>query len=621
MSSNSTSNDDTYNQDAEELVWGWTLTEEGISAYFVSFLSLLAFTLFLSKYLYQFPRIGSILPEAGLTVIIGIIAGFFINAQFSRVNEQDQQTNDDDFNRPVATTLLGFSSTVFFVALLPPIIFNSGYHLKRDLFVRHLTAITLYACAGTIVSTIVVGLLLYALVSLGLTGDFNPSFAELLTFGALISATDPVSTLAVFQQKKVNPQLFYLVFGESVLNDAVGIVLFNALSKFVGVHDTITQFALGASVFFVDFTILFLGSLALGVASGVVLALFFKVANFRLEKTRLLELSLYVLVVYFPFFIAEMSGFSGIVTILFTGITTQRYAVYNISPSTALEADVIFRLLSHLAEIAIFLNLGLSFYDDHGEKLKYMFVLWAVIACLIARACNVYPITFFYNKAIVYLAEKKFSEVEHNSLNASSGNAMNMPNGTEGSHTTGIYYVKKNTANMLWFSGLRGAVAYACAKTFPDDNGNSQAFISITMAIVLLSIFLLGSTTSLALSALDIEVDVDEDQYMQEHLEKSFSCFQRFENKYILPLLLRDLREDADNNQKRVLLSEFFSDLDLSDFVPVRPTHDGDVELREQSDSLTRNEQPDSLSNFEQFNGSPSAKMHRGEYSMYDFGA
>ena len=55
-----------------------------------------------------------------------------------------------------------------------------------------------------------------------------------LTFGALISATDPVSTLAVFQELRVDPTLFYIVFGESVLNDAVGIVLFRTFSKFVG---------------------------------------------------------------------------------------------------------------------------------------------------------------------------------------------------------------------------------------------------------------------------------------------------------------------------------------------------------------------------------------------------
>lgn len=63
--------------------------------------------------------------------------------------------------------------------------------------------------------------------------SFDISFSELTALGALISATDPVSTLAVFQQKKVDLQLFYLVFGESVVNDAVGLVLFDTCAKVV----------------------------------------------------------------------------------------------------------------------------------------------------------------------------------------------------------------------------------------------------------------------------------------------------------------------------------------------------------------------------------------------------
>lgn len=49
---------------------------------------------------------------------------------------------------------------------------------------------------------------------------------EALLFGSLLSATDPVATLAVLGQLKVEPQLYSIIFGESVLNDAVAIVLF-----------------------------------------------------------------------------------------------------------------------------------------------------------------------------------------------------------------------------------------------------------------------------------------------------------------------------------------------------------------------------------------------------------
>jgi NhaP-type Na+/H+ or K+/H+ antiporter len=74
----------------------------------------------------------------------------------------------------------------------------------------------MFAVFGTAISTFTIAGILYAVTQFGLVKAFQPSLAELLTFGALISATDPVSTLAVFQVKRVDPHVFYLVFGESV---------------------------------------------------------------------------------------------------------------------------------------------------------------------------------------------------------------------------------------------------------------------------------------------------------------------------------------------------------------------------------------------------------------------
>ena len=48
---------------------------------------------------------------------------------------------------------------------------------------------------------------------------------ESFAFGSLISAVDPVATLAIFSALDVDPILYMLVFGESILNDAVAIVL------------------------------------------------------------------------------------------------------------------------------------------------------------------------------------------------------------------------------------------------------------------------------------------------------------------------------------------------------------------------------------------------------------
>jgi hypothetical protein len=77
-----------------------------------------------------------------------------------------------------------------------------------------------------------------------------------------------------------------------------------------------------------------------------------------------------------------------------------------------------------------------------------------------------------------------------------------------------------NTANMMWFSGLRGAVAYACSKDFPDSNHHRTSFVVTTMIIVLVTVFLLGGTTEAALKKLEIPTDIDEDEYMEAKYEE-----------------------------------------------------------------------------------------------------
>ena len=54
---------------------------------------------------------------------------------------------------------------------------------------------------------------------------YRLSLVESFAFGSLISAVDPVATLAIFQAIDVDQILYMLVFGESVLNDACAIVL------------------------------------------------------------------------------------------------------------------------------------------------------------------------------------------------------------------------------------------------------------------------------------------------------------------------------------------------------------------------------------------------------------
>ena len=386
-------------------------------------------------------------------------------------------------------------------------------------FLRYFKPITLLACLGTAISTGVVALTLYLAVENGLTGSFQPTFAEVLAFGALISATDPVSTLAVFEQKHVDPQLFYLVFGESVLNDAVGLVLFNTLAKFVGEHNTLYSSSKGFFLFLIDFILSFIGSLCLGLLSGILAAYLLKVVDMR--QTRTLELSSYILIVYVPFFAAEILPFSGIVTSLFTGVAAKQYAELNLSPQTAEDADAVFHVIAHLAETSIFLELGLSVFSLGFSNFHFQFVLVAVFGCLLGRLLNIYPITWLFNRRIRNTSKPE-SLSQHEDINDTEMDA---------SYSNGIFFndqkVDMNTAHMLWFSGLRGAVAYACAKSFPNNLDNRAPMVVTTMSIVLLTVFLLGGTTECALNLLKIEMNVDM-KVSEEEDQMQNSCIDNF---------------------------------------------------------------------------------------------
>lgn len=142
------------------------------------------------KLLHDRPRIGSLVPEAAMIILVGMMAGYILHFVVHQTYGEDAA---DGNYEDVAESIFSFSPTIFFIILLPPIIFNSGYALQRDLFFRYITGICLYACLGTAICTLVVAVILYALSFAFVVSDyFAPTFLELLAFGALISATDPV---------------------------------------------------------------------------------------------------------------------------------------------------------------------------------------------------------------------------------------------------------------------------------------------------------------------------------------------------------------------------------------------------------------------------------------------
>ena len=200
------------------------------------------------------------LQEAGLTTIIGILAGAALKYMDIGFYSKNLSTH---FN------------ILFMILMLPPIIFEAGYNLDKKPFFRNFGTILAYSFTGTFLSIICSSLIFYATSNwIGWQQAF--SLKESFAFGSLISATDPVSVLAIFKEMDADANLYSIVFGESIFNDAIGIVMFETvkdLTKNMGENDTFGKHfgrALG------KFLASFFGSLSIGASSALVVALILK---------------------------------------------------------------------------------------------------------------------------------------------------------------------------------------------------------------------------------------------------------------------------------------------------------------------------------------------------------
>ncbi len=166
-----------------------------------------------------------------------------------------------------------------------------------------------FAFAGTLISAIVLGIILYLWTRIPLEG-LDISFVEALSVGATLSATDPVTILAIFNSYKVDPKLYTVIFGESILNDAVAIVLFETAQRYkeggsIGSGLSVFSLLQGVGVFL----LIFFGSLLIGVAVGIGTALGLKYTLVR--RYPKIESSLIVLIAYACYFFSNGMHMSG----------------------------------------------------------------------------------------------------------------------------------------------------------------------------------------------------------------------------------------------------------------------------------------------------------------------
>ena len=309
-----------------------------------------------------------------------------------------------------------FNHSLFFTFIFPIIIFSSAYNSKIELILKHLRYILLFSIPGTIFSFIFISCITYYLNAKqyfttnytsadGNTITIIPidiSFKEILQFSAAISASDSVISLS-FLMEDNEPKLNAISLGDSILNNAVAISLFNSLHDISQKEESLT-FKLSLTIFCKSLFI-FILSLCVGICVGLFFAAFL-VKMKKYQMNRVQEILTLLLFAFISYTICDVFSLSAMTSLLACGLCMSHYAFYNLKYQTREESSLISLSLNLIAEGLIYSSMGMTivYYTTHSFSGKFIMTeLFLIVFCRIftifgqiylLELCGVSPLTF-----------------------------------------------------------------------------------------------------------------------------------------------------------------------------------------------------------------------------------
>lgn len=339
-------------------------------------------------------------------------------------------------------TGLVLTHDLIFEVVLPPLLFEAALSIHADELRRDALPITVLSTIGVMISA--------GFVSAGMMFVFGWSMPPALIFGVLIAATDPIAVIAMFKDLGIGGRVRLLVESESLFNDGMAAVLFALCLSWV---QSGASLGLGPSL-------LTLGSMAGGGAvCGLLCGAGAVVLMGRIDDY-LVETTVTTVTAYGAFILAEHLHFSGVVSTVAAGLLVGNLGAltdHRLGSMSTLGREFVVSFWEFAAFIAnsfVFLLIGVALADMQFGSIGWPMLIGVILLTLVARALTVYPLAMLF-----------------------TGSRWAIPIGQQ---------------HILWWGGLRGALALALALALPQEIPHHNEILILAFAVVAFSVIVQG---------------------------------------------------------------------------------------------------------------------------------
>jgi CPA1 family monovalent cation:H+ antiporter len=353
--------------------------------------------------------------------------------------------------------VIALSPDIVFIIFLPPLLYHASWHTSWHDFKGAIRPISLAAIGLVLFTTLAVAVVAHALID-----DISWPLAFLI--GAIVSPPDAVAATSITKGLGLHPRLLTILDGESLVNDASGLVAYKyALAAVMAGNFVLWEAGL-------NFLVVAGAGIAIGLAMGFAMYLIHK----KFVCDPIIEVTLTFLTPFAAYLLAEHFHFSGVLAVVSTGLYLSYRAGEIFSHQSRIMAVTVWDVVAYILNGLIFILIGLQMRQimmGIGEYSTASLLLWGgmiSLVVIVVRFIWIVPAAMLPR----YLS-KRIRETEA--------------------------FDKRNMVVFGW-AGMRGVVSMAAALAIPLTLKSGEAFphrsliIYLVFCVIVSTLVLLGLT-------------------------------------------------------------------------------------------------------------------------------